>query len=205
MTGLLQALSLKRQGFDVTVLERDLCDQRSGHESGIQIGPTFLELLKKHDKTGQQITVPVDGVCWAWKNKSGSRKISPGKDSESNGQRQMANWTALYQLLRANFDGLASATVPTPPEDNPETDGHAEYRAGKLVTGITYEYGKVRVTFTDVETNKMETLVDGNGSCRRWHAFRCSGTHESSSPNRGSHLSCLERIRVCGAHQYGCC
>ncbi|KAM7203431.1 FAD binding-containing protein [Naviculisporaceae sp. PSN 640] len=159
MTGLLQGLSLKQQGCNVTILERDADEQRLGHESGIQIGPSFLELLNKYDRTGRRVAFPRAGVSWTL-SKNG-RKIAPrgGRESGQKQCPQVSNWTTMYHLLRANFDGLVSATVPIPPQNSPETDGRAEYRAGKIVTGIAYQSGKVHVTFRDVKTQKIETLA----------------------------------------------
>jgi flavin-dependent dehydrogenase len=63
----------------------------------------------------------------------------------------MSNWGCLYLILRANFDGFESQTVPQPPAPK-ETDGLVEYRPGKRVTGVTYDKDKglVHVEYVDV-------------------------------------------------------
>lgn len=141
------------------ILEKDPSEDRGSHGSGIQVGPTVVALLKKYDKTGRTVTLPADTVSWFWRKSS--RRISKSGGGGGGGRqakKHMANWGALYQLLRANFDGLVSATVPNPPERDPDSDGWTEYRAGKLVTGIRYEYGEVRVTYKDVLTDKIDTI-----------------------------------------------
>ncbi|UNI18375.1 hypothetical protein JDV02_004647 [Purpureocillium takamizusanense] len=63
----------------------------------------------------------------------------------------MSNWGCLYLILRANFDGMPSDTVPIPPGPKTE-DGIADYRSGKRVTGLKYDKGMgvVHVHFVDV-------------------------------------------------------
>jgi flavin-dependent dehydrogenase len=67
----------------------------------------------------------------------------------------MSNWGCLYQILRANFDGMKSEAVPEPPAPK-EGDGKVEYWPGKRATGLTYdkEKGRVHVHFVDVMTSE---------------------------------------------------
>jgi 2-polyprenyl-6-methoxyphenol hydroxylase-like FAD-dependent oxidoreductase len=71
----------------------------------------------------------------------------------------MTNWRCLYLILRANFDGFKSETVPDPPAPK-EGDGRVEYRPGKRVTGLSYEEedGAVHVRFVDVMSGEENTI-----------------------------------------------
>jgi len=143
IAGLLQGLQLKRQGSDVIVLEQDPSKDRHSHESGVQIGPSVIALLDKYDATGRPAAIPAQYMSVAW------RKWLRVLNVDS--PRQMSNWGCLYLILRANFDGMKSDTVPSPP--GPKSgDGMAEYRSGKRVTGLKYdkEVGVVHVHFVDV-------------------------------------------------------
>lgn len=72
----------------------------------------------------------------------------------------MSNWGCLYQILRANFDGLASEAVPNPPEPR-ATDGKVEYRSGQRVTNLSYnqDKGTVTVQFVDVTTSEPSSIT----------------------------------------------
>lgn len=71
----------------------------------------------------------------------------------------MSNWGCLYLILRANFDGLTSETVPAKPVPK-KGDGNVDYRPGMRVTGLTYDKDKGRVTvhYSDVTTNEAGSV-----------------------------------------------
>lgn len=71
----------------------------------------------------------------------------------------MSNWGCLFLILRANFDGLRSATVPNPPVPSP-TDGKVEYRSGKQVNGLDYnkDKGIVTISYVDVTTGEKGSV-----------------------------------------------
>ena len=71
----------------------------------------------------------------------------------------MSNWGCLYLILRANFDGLKSETVPNPPQPR-KGDGDVEYWPGKRATGLKYDRdaGKVHLQYVDVTTGEEGTV-----------------------------------------------
>jgi 2-polyprenyl-6-methoxyphenol hydroxylase-like FAD-dependent oxidoreductase len=72
----------------------------------------------------------------------------------------MSNWGCLYQILRANFDGLRSEAVPNPP--GPKIgDGQVDYQSGKRVTGLAYDKdkGRVQVQYVDVLTGESKDIT----------------------------------------------
>ncbi|KAG8169389.1 hypothetical protein KVR01_000134 [Diaporthe batatas] len=152
IAGLLQGLQLKRQGSEVIILEQDPSKERDSHESGINLGPSVVALLEKYDATGRLGTIPSQYISVAWRKRL--RVINRPWYHE------MSNWGWLYNVLRANFDGLVSTAVPVSPEPI-EGDGKVEYRSGQRVTGLSDDADKRRVTvqFTDVVTGVKDQLT----------------------------------------------
>lgn len=152
IAGLLQGLQLKRQGSEVTVLEQDPSKERHSHESGVNIGPSVVALLDKYDATGRPAAIPSDYISAAWRKHL--RVVNRPWHHE------MSNWGCLYNVLRANFDGMVSTAVPVPPEPR-GGDGKVEYRSGQRVTGVFDDADKRRVTvqFTDVTTGAKDQLT----------------------------------------------
>ncbi|OJJ42362.1 hypothetical protein ASPZODRAFT_2119951 [Penicilliopsis zonata CBS 506.65] len=148
VAGLLQGLQLKRQGSHVTVLEQDPSKDRHSHESGISIGPSVVALLDRYDATGRPAAIPTEYMSAAWRHRL--------RVANTHWAHNMSNWGCLYLILRANFDGLASAAVPMPPSPR-AGDGPVDYRAGKKVTGVRYNRAKglVYVDFVDVQTGDV--------------------------------------------------
>ncbi|KAI4256354.1 MAG: hypothetical protein LQ352_002119 [Teloschistes flavicans] len=70
----------------------------------------------------------------------------------------MSNWGCLYLILRANFDGMESETIPEPPPQ--KGDGNVEYRPGKRVFGVSYDKDKGRITvqYVDVVTGEKNSV-----------------------------------------------
>ena len=141
VAGLLQGLQLKRQGAQVTVLEQDPSSGRHSHESGVSIGPTVVKLLQQYDATGRPAAIPARYL-------SASSSKWP-RIASVNWKHNMSNWGCLYLILRANFDGMASETVPQPPSPRP-TDGAVVYHAGKKATGVSYNSEKDVMTVSYV-------------------------------------------------------
>ncbi|KAI2619301.1 FAD binding domain-containing protein [Hypoxylon sp. NC1633] len=148
VAGLLQGLQLKRQGSYVIVLEQDKSEYRASHGSGVSIGKTVVSILDKYDATGRPVAIPAAYMSAAWRRR---RRVA-----NMTWQHNMSNWSTLYLILRANFDGLKSACVPNPPAPKP-TDGMVEYRSGKRVNGVSYDRdkGMVTVQYVDVTTGEV--------------------------------------------------
>ncbi|RMZ78741.1 hypothetical protein DV737_g3763, partial [Chaetothyriales sp. CBS 132003] len=151
ISGLLQGLQLKRQGSDVIVLEQDPSQDRHSHESGVSIGPGVVALLDKYDVTGHPSAIPARYMSAAW-------RLHP-RVFDYEAKHQMSNWGCLYLILRANFDGMASETVPNPPKPL-HGDGHVKYRRGKQVTCIDYDQhnGRVHVRYVDMTDGRQDTV-----------------------------------------------
>ncbi|KAK4213965.1 zeaxanthin epoxidase, chloroplastic [Rhypophila decipiens] len=124
LTGLFHRLYLKRHGVDVTILEKDPRSIRSSYQAGIAFGPAVEELLAKYDDTGLQSWIPAVGTRFSWRKRQDVAKLGI--------IRHETSWTLLYNILRANFDGMASETVPSPPPAR-DNDGNAQYLCGQKV------------------------------------------------------------------------
>ncbi|KAF3484357.1 FAD binding domain containing protein [Arthroderma uncinatum] len=151
VAGLLQGLQLKRCGSNVIVLEQDPSKDRHSHESGVSIGPTVVRLLDKYDATGRPAAIPAKFISAAWHKRL--RVIN------THWAHSMSNWGCLYLILRANFDGFKSETVPNPPGPQ-KGDGSVEYWPGKRATGLKYakDQGKVHLQYVDVLTGEESSV-----------------------------------------------
>ncbi|RAQ53650.1 FAD binding domain protein [Aspergillus flavus] len=147
ISGLLQALQLKRAGTDVLILEQDPSPTRASHESGVSIGPSVLALLKKYDATGTPPAIPAGFLSVAWQTRPRVLNTAWHHD--------MSNWGSLYLILRANVDGFASDVVPYPPPGR-KGDGTAEYKAGRRVVGVEFDRGDgaMNVLHVEVEASR---------------------------------------------------
>jgi 2-polyprenyl-6-methoxyphenol hydroxylase-like FAD-dependent oxidoreductase len=161
VAGLLQGLQLKRNGTNVVVLEQDPSKDRHSHESGVTIGPSVVALLNKYDATGRPASIFAEYMSLAWRKRL--RVINRPYP------HHMSNWGCLYLILRANFDGMKSETVPEPPAPR-KGDGAVEYRPGKRAVGVSYDKrkGVVTVTYIDVTTGEegsvsAETVIAADG------------------------------------------
>lgn len=135
------------------ILEQDPSKERHSHESGIQIGPSVTALLDKYDRTGRPRSIPVNIMSFNW------RQLSRVYEMPS--RHNMSNWGCLFNVLRANFDGMPSAAVPNPPGPTVGAgDGKAEYRSGKRVTALVDdpEKARVHVRYVDVTTGEEGSL-----------------------------------------------
>ncbi|KAK3297437.1 uncharacterized protein B0H64DRAFT_423581 [Chaetomium fimeti] len=150
LAGLLHGLYLKRHGSNVMILEQDPSAVRSSHQAGIAFGPNVDEILRKYDDTGVQscIASPTTQIAYrkSW-------------DIHLNIARRLTSWGLLYRILRANYDGLASDAVPSPPPPR-KGDGEAEYRSGKKVTNLQDNNGTITVTFVDQDGTEDSLTAD---------------------------------------------
>ncbi|KAE8389870.1 hypothetical protein BDV23DRAFT_172739 [Aspergillus alliaceus] len=133
---------------------QDPSKDRHSHESGVSIGPSVVKLLEKYDATGRPAAIPARFLSAAWRQRL--RVINVVWN------HNMSNWGCLYLILRANFDGMASETVPEPPPPK-TTDGTVEYRGGKRATGVSYdkEKGLVHVQYVDVVSGEYGSVSAG--------------------------------------------
>lgn len=72
----------------------------------------------------------------------------------------MTSWDLLYNILRANFDGMAEDGYCNIPEDV-ATDGKAEYLYGHKVTTIKRDSeGRLSVDFQDIDGKEGNLEAD---------------------------------------------
>lgn len=138
-------LQLKRLGSNVILLEQETSSERSSHVAGIAVGPNMDDFLQKYDLTGLCASVAATSTKVAYRKYSNILK--------PNAPRLLTSWGLLYRILRANFDGLASAACPDPPPAR-AGEGRVEYRAGKMVKSLEYADGLVTVHYIDVTTGE---------------------------------------------------
>lgn len=73
----------------------------------------------------------------------------------------MTSWDLLYNILRANFDGLAEdGYLTTPIPEDEATDGKAAYLYGHKVINITTTQSKVEVAFQDKDGTEGRLEAD---------------------------------------------
>ncbi|KAI1261713.1 FAD binding domain protein [Xylariaceae sp. FL1019] len=144
----MHGLQHKRRGNNVTIIEQDIGERR-GQEAGIGFGDAVNEFYRKYDATGLHVAIL-----------NSSRRIAYYKRPEVYRTRKslsLTSWGLMYRLLRANFDGTASAACPEPPPSL-VTDGSATYLAGKRVSAFESLPEKVTVHYTDIATNEQCSL-----------------------------------------------
>jgi 2-polyprenyl-6-methoxyphenol hydroxylase-like FAD-dependent oxidoreductase len=150
LAGLLHGLQLKRNGHNVTILERETVEERSSHNAGITYKAGAEKLLAQLDDTGIVACTITERLHFAWRRWPNvyNNKI----------RYQSTSWGLLYRLLRANFDGFASGACPNPPPAR-SGDGKATYLIGKHVNDLSEIEDKVTVHFSDVPTGKTDEIV----------------------------------------------
>lgn len=146
----MHGIMLKHNGYNVTILEQEPSRAREGYDAGIKIGPPLEEFLKHHDRVGRDMVI----TCTP-----GVKIDINGNPRTQRGQTMLnSSWGLIVSVLRANFDGFASAAVPEPPKDR-EGDGKATFRFGTRVTDVKDLGETVEVSFVDGKTNATESLV----------------------------------------------
>jgi 2-polyprenyl-6-methoxyphenol hydroxylase-like FAD-dependent oxidoreductase len=146
----MHGLLLKRQGVHVTILEQDPSSERVANEAGIGFAESVSEFLRKFDVTGLPLAIECQATKFAWRKNQHPWTVR--------GMRNLSNWSLLYRVLRANFDGLPSSACPKPPAPVPG-DGHAEYRAGCRVTDMALMDDGARISFADSASQKHDSIV----------------------------------------------
>ena len=91
------ALTLKRNGHNVTVLEATP-ESLQQQAAGVSTAPELKQLFDQHDLSKRPFSLPCSGITTVDKH---DRKINHIPLI-----RQMNSWDALYHRLRWNVDGL---------------------------------------------------------------------------------------------------
>lgn len=152
VAGLIHGLQLKREGNDVTILERDPRSLRSSHNAGIAYRAGMKEILEKYDDTGKASSIDSNRLHLNFRQ----HPSIFAKSVERPLKYELTSWGLLYRMLRANFDGFASVPYPQPPKPRPG-DGKAVYLTGHHVTDLKVSDDKVTVHYTDA-TEKPGSL-----------------------------------------------
>lgn len=125
------------------------------------IGPSVVSLLEKYDATGRPRACYAEYLSAAWRMRLRVVNV--------HWPHHMSNWGCLYQILRANFDEMASEAVPNPPKPL-DGDGKVEYLSGKRVIEVSYDKdkGRVEVLYTDALSGQWdrvaaETVIAADG------------------------------------------
>jgi 2-polyprenyl-6-methoxyphenol hydroxylase-like FAD-dependent oxidoreductase len=71
--------------------------------------------------------------------------------------RSLSNWSLMYRVLRANFDGMSSSACPRPPDPLPG-DVRVEYRVGYKATDLALMEDRVRLSFVDNVNQKYGSI-----------------------------------------------
>ena len=164
----------KRSGHQVTILEQYESATREGQAAGIAAMEYGTKFLNKHDLLLQDHPYAVS--CPGVQILSSKAEVKMKLDRPLT----MTSWNVLYYRLRANFDGLKSATSPWVPKPL-RGDGKADYLHGKRVTSVTTVDDKVQVDFAD---------SSGGGTLRPDVVIAADG---STSPIRSQLLPNLQR------------
>ncbi|KAF4958744.1 hypothetical protein FSARC_10935 [Fusarium sarcochroum] len=165
ISGLMQALQLRRDGKDVIILEQDPDPERSSNGYGMSYMATADSFIQEHDHSGRPAGYSSPGIRFAfgrWNNLISVRK-----------PMTVTSWGYLYRILRANLDGYVSIAVPNPPA-LPVGHGKCDYHAGKRVTAMRELKDTVVVEYVDVTNGQKEMIktdlvigADGSNSTVR--------------------------------------
>ncbi|KAK4173241.1 hypothetical protein QBC36DRAFT_60359 [Triangularia setosa] len=151
IAGLLHGVYLKRNGTNVTILEQDPNATRSSHNAGICFGPSVQEFLRLYDDTGIQSCQP--GIV----TRLAYRQNLYWRDTTI--VRHLTSWGVLYRILRANFDGLSSEAVTTPPVARAR-DGKGKYLSGKKVTSLQMTHDGLVVGYVGEDGKEESSVAD---------------------------------------------
>ncbi|KAL9088138.1 MAG: hypothetical protein Q9159_003256 [Coniocarpon cinnabarinum] len=137
--GLAAGLALKRNGHDVTILERNPTALLHNQGAGIVAGGDTLEFFERYDRCNRPIAVSSYGRQYYDKHGAVIHKADT--------VHTMTSWDLAYYLLRANFDGVTSQYGDLPPPQ--KGDGKAVHLHDHKVTsfeamsdGVTVDFEK---------------------------------------------------------------
>ncbi|KAI5863706.1 FAD/NAD(P)-binding domain-containing protein [Durotheca rogersii] len=131
--GLAAGIALTALGHDATILERNAAPVLQDQGAGIVAGGDTLAFFARYDRTGRPLAV-----------RSARRQYLDRRGAVVHAvdvAQSMTSWDLAYHLLRANFDGLASAYCPAPPAPAPPGRGRATHLHDRRVTRFEEEAG----------------------------------------------------------------
>jgi 2-polyprenyl-6-methoxyphenol hydroxylase-like FAD-dependent oxidoreductase len=161
-------IMLKHHGHNVTILEKEPSEHREGYDTGIKIGADVLDFVNKHCRISQEYAI----TCKAPVKFNIEGKAQPAHSQVTT----LTNWNLFVSILRANFDGCTSKSVPVAPKPE-QGDGRAVFRRGAKVVGVEEVGGSsLQVQFEDSDdrfgglhsmTADLVIVADGSTSSLR--------------------------------------
>ncbi|KAK3376532.1 monooxygenase [Lasiosphaeria ovina] len=153
--GLAAGIALKALGYDTTILERNPTPLLHDQGAGIVAGGDSLEFFERYNRCKQPIAVR--SIRRQYLDREGN--IVHQIESE----QDMSSWDLTYYIMRANYDGTASAYCDVPPPD--PAHGKAAHYHDRTVTAI-------------------EELTDGSGLRVSWQQTSDPSTTGSLTADR---------------------
>ena len=166
--GLAAGLALKRNGHNVTILERNPTSLLHNQGAGIVAGGDTLEFFERYDRCTRPIAVNSYGRQYFGKDGNIVHKadtagvyrkyVSSQHANETIQLHTMTSWDLAYYLLRANFDGVRSEYCDLPPSQ--PTDGQATHLHGHKVTGFQEQADGLKVDFERTDGSRGSITGD---------------------------------------------
>jgi 2-polyprenyl-6-methoxyphenol hydroxylase-like FAD-dependent oxidoreductase len=140
LAGLMTSIALRRLGHNVRILERAPTPLLHDQGAGIVFGGDTQEFMSRYEKSGREIAVTSKQRLYLNKG---------GQDiQEEDKAQRMTSWDLLYNLCRANFDGIYDEEYLQDKRISKEQgEGSASYEHGKLVTDLEDRDNHVSVHF----------------------------------------------------------
>lgn len=149
LAGLLCGIALKHAGHTVQILEQHGND-RDSHQSGLGLGPSGHDFLKRHDRHDHQpFSHVVTGLTILGRH--GTVRHFP------TGRRDITSWDALFYRLRSLYDGYSSPFYTTAPGAY-DTDGFVTYDVYKQLLSITPVGSRMRMAVRDQRSGTCESI-----------------------------------------------
>ena len=128
----MHGIMVKRLGHNAHILAQYPSSTREGQAAGMSTGAYSEKFLASHDRAHDvPQSVTTTSVLRIY-----DADLSVTKEYKI--PLKLTTWISLYYRLRANFDGLSSEFIPSPPQPLP-ADGSAKYDIGKRVTDVVYQ------------------------------------------------------------------
>ncbi|KAK5233435.1 hypothetical protein LTR47_005528 [Exophiala xenobiotica] len=138
LAGLMTAIPLKRLGHRVTIFERSPTPLLHDQGAGVVAGGETQAFFRKHDLAKRPIGVTSQARFYL----DHAGNVIDREDH----QQSMTSWDLLYNVGRANFDGVKSEYLEQVPSKQ-DGDGEASYEYGRSVTGLHDVGDKVEVAY----------------------------------------------------------
>ncbi|KAK5656846.1 hypothetical protein OQA88_4394 [Cercophora sp. LCS_1] len=201
--GLAAGIALKEQGHDIIILERSPTPLLHSQGAGIVAGGDSLAFFNRYNRCDQPIGVPSSRRQYLSKDGTVVHTVDT--------PQSMSSWDLTYHLLRANYDGHASAYC-TPPPPLPHhgsavhLHNHTVTSINPLTTGLEVHYHSTtdpssigsltcdRLIAADGPSSTIRTIF--SPSTQRTYAGYCAlrGTVPESAVTPTTHATFANRF-----------